>query len=348
MNERVGVGMVGVGMWGRRVAAGVKRTSGLELVSCFARSEETRRAAAAELRCHSASSLDELLDDRRIEGVLVLTPNQDHRSVTLRAAAAGKHVMVEKPMADTIEAAREMAEACAEKEVTLFVAHCFRRLGAARATAELIRAGRIGNAVMAEASFSLPGAFKPGSWRASRDTLAGGPLTQLGVHHADTLMSWFGPVAAVTGNLAHLAAKAEVDDVGVALLEHRSGVRSIISCSYVSPKTYELRVYGTLARLTYHTEMGIWPEAERMDSATTLTVEQLDGRREAIDFSERDMIVDELEEFARCVRTGAPPETGAAEGIASLEVIEAAIASSRTGRRQRVGGFDRIEAEELH
>ncbi len=341
MNERIGVGLVGVGMWGRRVAAAVKRSVGLELVSCFSRSEEARSAAAAEFHCRPATSLDELLGDPHIEGVLVLTPNQDHRAVTLQAAARGKHVMVEKPIADTSEAARSMADACRNEKVTLFVAHCFRRLGAARITAELIRSGRIGDVVMAEASFSLPGAFKPGSWRANRQTLSGGPLTQLGVHHADTLVSWFGPVAAVSGSLVHLAANADVDDVGVALLEHRSGVRSIISCSYVSPKTYELRIYGTLARLTYHTEMGIWPQAEDMDSATSLTLEQLDGRKESIRFPQRDMIVDELEEFARCIRSGAEPETGAAEGIAALEVVEAAIASSREGQRFGVDGFDR-------
>jgi predicted dehydrogenase len=309
-----------VGRWGVRLGAALRRSKGVKLVSCYARASGAREAAARELACDAAPSLDALLDDRRVEAVVVATPNDSHEELALAAAKRGLHVFVEKPIAPDEAAARAMAAACDRAGVTLQVGHAFRRLGASRAAQRLVRSGALGKVVLAEASFALPGAFAPGNWRASRATLPGGPMTQLGVHHADTLQAWLGPAVRVTGSLGHVAADADIDDVAVAVLEHGSGARSVIACSYVSPKTYAIRLYGTRANLALNTAMALWPEAERMDAGTTLTLEDGAGARR-VPFEVRDMLVDELEAFARCARSGEAPETGAEEGIAALRVI---------------------------
>ena len=231
----------------------------------------------------------------------MVTPNHTHAEIAVAAAARGRHVFVEKPFADRLADGLRAVEAIQRAGVLLFVGHSFRRLGAARAAATAIAEGALGEIVLAEANFSLPGAFSPGSWRSRRETLPAGPMTQLGVHHVDTLQAWIGPAISVRGSMTHMAAAAEIDDVAVALLEHESGARSVISCSYVSPKTYRIRVYGTQANLDYRTEMSIWPEAERMDEATTLTIEDATGSAD-LPFEPCDMLVDELEEFAWCIR----------------------------------------------
>lgn len=331
----VGLGLVGLGMWGQRMAAAAERAAGVHLSACFARDEAARSEAAERFGCRPAGSLDALLDDPEVEAVLVVTPNHTHTEIAVAAAERGKHVFVEKPIADTVSEGSRMADACERAGVVLFVGHSFRRLGAARATAAAIGEGALGEIVLAEASFSLPGAFPPGSWRSRRETLPGGPMTQLGVHHADTLQAWIGPAVSVRGSVAHLVADAEIDDVAVAVLDHTSGARSVIACSYVSPKTYRLRVYGTRANLEYRTDMTIWPAAERMDEATTLTIEDATGPA-SLPFEPCDMLVDELEELTRCVRDGTPPETGAEEGLAALRVIEGAVASSLSGEVHRI------------
>lgn len=338
MSRRIGVGLVGAGRWGRRVAQAVGRTSNLELVACFARSEASRRRVAGETGCRPVDSLEELVSDPRVRGVLVLTPNHVHLDVARAAADRGRHVLVEKPIAHTLESAAEIARACNRAGVVLFVAHCFRRLGAARAVGELVSAGRLGRVVLTEARFSLPGSFEPGSWRADPKTLVGGPLIQMGVHHCDTLQGWLGPVRRVSGSLDHLAAPAAVDDVAVAVLEHASGARSVVSCSYVSPKCYGFRLYGTEANLDYTTSMSLWPDAQRMDSETRLELQRRDGTVEGIPFEPRDMVADELEEFGRCIGEGATPETGAAEGIAALRVVLGAVESARTGHAVDLDG----------
>ncbi len=322
--EPVGIALIGTGMWGRRLAAAAARTPALDLVTCFSRTAEKRVAFAAEFGCEAATSFEAALDHPRVEGVLLVTPNGLHAAQTAACAERGKHVFVEKPIADTLEDGRLMQQSAGSAGITLMVGHGFRRLGAARRVKELLEAGALGQVVLAEANFSLPGTLTPDKWRFYRDTCPGGPLMQLGIHHADTLQYWLGPIARVEGAFARLATSAEIDDVAAARLTFASGALGTLNCSYVSPKTYALRLYGTQANLHYETDMSIWPQAEKMDAATSLTLETRTGR-ERVDFDERDMLVEELAEFARCVRGERTPETGAAVGLASLAVIRQAL-----------------------
>jgi predicted dehydrogenase len=196
----------------------------------------------------------------------------------------------------------------------------------------LIDQGAIGNAVLAEANFSLPGTLTPEKWRFYRETCPGGPLMQLGVHHADTLQYWLGPVESISGSFSRMATSAEIDDVGIASLRFASGALGTITSSYVSPKTYWLRLYGTEGNLHYQTDMSIWPNAEQMDSATMLTLTDKSGKQTPIEFETCDMLHDQLDEFARCVRGETGPETGSQEAVAALSVIRGALESHEAGR----------------
>ena len=315
----VGVALIGTGMWGARIAAAAERAS-LRLVTCFARDADKRRAFAARAGCEAASSLEAAIEHPEVEGVLLVTPNDTHAQQAIAAADRGRHVFVEKPIADTIEAAERMQDACASAGVALAVGHAFRRLGAARRVGQLIGGGALGDVVLAEATFSLPGSFPPEAWRAHRARNRGGPLMQLGIHHVDTLASWLGPIERATGRFAHVATDADIDDVGVVTLEFASGALGVVTGSYVSPKTLSLRLQGTAAVLEYRTDFSVWPDARALDGATTLT---LGG--EAIAFEERDMLAEELAEFGRCAREGGAPETGAEEGIRALRAILDAV-----------------------
>jgi xylose dehydrogenase (NAD/NADP) len=213
-----------------------------------------------------------------------------------------------------------MRQACEAAGVTLMVGHAFRRLGAARRVGELVAEGALGQVVLAEANLSLPGSFPPAAWRAHRERNPGGPLMQLGIHHVDTLASWLGPPVSSAGTFAHLATDADIDDVGVVAMRMAGGALASVTGSYVSPKTFAIRLSGTDAVLDYRADFGVWPDAARMDSVSEVT---LGGERVA--FEERDMLADELAEFGRCVRGEATPETGADEGIAALRAVRDAV-----------------------
>jgi len=331
MTQAVGVALIGTGMWGRRTAEAMRRSSALRLVSCFSRQAERREAFAREFGCSPASSLEAALEAPGVQGVLLITPNNVHAAGTRACAERGLHVYVEKPIADTLEDGRAMQRACEAAEVTLMIGHCFRRLGASRRIKALIEEGALGEVVLAEANFSLSGRLSPDKWRYYRETCPGGPLMQLGVHHADTLQYLLGSVSAVQGSFARLVTEAEIDDVGVASLAFAGGARGVIASSYVSPKTYSIRLLGSKGVLTAATDMTIWPEAEKMDPSTVVALQTKDGTMR-LEFESRDMLVDELNEFASCIRGEFVPETGAAEGLQALRVVLAAIESHTTGR----------------
>jgi predicted dehydrogenase len=316
----LGVALIGTGMWATQIAAAAGR-AGVRVVTCFSRDGDRRRAFAERAGCGAAPSLEAALEHPDVEAALILTPNDTHAEIAVACAERGLGVFVEKPIADTVAEAERMARACAEAGVTLMVGHAFRRLGAARRVGALVAEGALGRVVLAEANLSLPGSFAPDRWRAHRDRNPGGPLMQLGIHHVDTLASWLGAPVAASGRFARVASEADIDDVGVVALEMASGSLAAVTGSYVSPKTFAMRLYGTRAVLDYRADFSVWPAAERLDAVTTLT---LDGAPVA--FEERDMLAEELAELARCVRTGAEPETGAAEGIAALRAIRGALA----------------------
>ena len=335
MNQ-VGVALIGPGMWGKRLAPVIERTPSLRLVACYSRSQEKRQAFAAEFECEAAGSFEAAIEHPDVEGVLLLTPNSVHAEQALACAQRGKHVFVEKPIADALSDGYKIQEACQAAGVVLLVGHAFRRLGAARKVKQLLDEGVLGQVLLAEANFSLPGQLTPDKWRYYRETCPGGPLMQLGIHQADTLGYWLGPVRQVSGSFAHLATAAEIDDVGLALLEFESGARATLNSAYGSPKTFYLRLFGTAANLHYVTDMSIWPQADRMDAATSLTLQTKSGL-EILDFEPRDMLAEELDEFARCIRGQAAPETGAAEALAALEIIRGALASHETGQIYSMG-----------
>lgn len=314
-----GVAVVGTGMWAPRLASAAER-AGLELVTCFSRDEHKRGAFAERFGCEPVVSFDDAVGHPGVEGVLLVTPNDVHEEQALACAERGRHVFVEKPIADSTEAGERMRRACDEAGVTLMVGHAFRRLGAARRVKELLDDGALGRVVLAEANMSLPGSFKPEAWRAHRDRNPGGPIMQLGIHHIDTLAHWLGPVERAWGRFAHVHADADIDDVGVVALAFESGALGTLTGSYVSPKTLTLRLLGTEAVLDYRTDFSVWPEARALDGVTTLT---LGG--EPVDFEERDMLAEELAEFGCCIRGEAEPETGADEGIAALAAVLQAL-----------------------
>jgi UDP-N-acetyl-2-amino-2-deoxyglucuronate dehydrogenase len=314
-----GIAIVGTGRWAPRLAGAAAR-AGLELVTCFSRDEHRRGEFAERFGCGPVASLEEAIEHPAVDGVLLVTPNDVHEEQALACAERGRHVFVEKPIADSIEAGERMRRACEEAGVTLMVGHAFRRLGAARRVKQLLDDGALGRVVLAEANMSLPGTFKPEAWRAHRERNLGGPIMQLGIHHIDTLAYWLGPVERASGRFAHVHTPADIDDVGVVTLEFESGALGSLTGSYVSPKTLTLRLLGTEAVLDYRTDFSVWPDAQALDGATTLT---LGG--EPVEFEERDMLAEELAEFGRCICGEAEPETGAAEGMVALSAVLQAL-----------------------
>ncbi len=262
----------------------------------------------------------------------------------LLAAQHGKHVFVDKPIANTMAEGRQMVEACEKAGVVLLVGQDIRRLSGFRKMKELIDKGAIGKPVMAESNFSARLGFEltPDKWRWYGDDSGcpAGALMTMGIHHADTLSYFFGPVKSAYGLFAKLYTPASVEDVTNTLFQFESGVVGYIGSAYATLRTNWLYVYGTegtlqctvtLPNVPFDEYLKIWGVVDRY---TTLQLFEK-GKDKPVDvpLSIGDPILEEIDELATCIRTGAKPETDGKVGVASLALIRAAIESARTGKR---------------
>src|SRR5262245_48309522 len=121
--EAVNVGIVGLGRWAQVLARAAKKSDQLKIVSAYSRSEDKRRAFEAEFGVPAAASLDAMLADPAIAGVILTVPNEQHLALATQVAAAGKHVYTEKPIASTLEDGLVMADLQARHGITVTVGH---------------------------------------------------------------------------------------------------------------------------------------------------------------------------------------------------------------------------------
>lgn len=332
MADKVGVASVGLGRWGANLALAAKSTGDFELVSCYARTAETREKFAAEHGCRTAADIDELLADPEVSAIIVATSHQSHRSLIEAAARAGKHVFVEKPFTVSVDDGRAAVDAARKAAIVLQVGHQRRRLVAHREIRAMIEGGEIGEIQLLEANHSLPSGFRmpETAWRWNPDESPLGSMTSLGIHQIDTFTYLAGPIAAVSTSTRPGRDGVSIDEATGLLFEFESGAVGTLLTSFFTPWNIRLAVHGTEG-------------AAFSDADGELLEYQARGERERVHrpVGQVDPLGDQLAEFARAVRGEAIPEVGGEEGLEVIAVLEAAVESSRTGRRVDVADHRR-------
>ena len=320
----INVACLGMGWWSDVLADAMTRSDKFVIRSCYTRSEDKRAAFAAKYGCTAASSYEAILADKSIDAIINTTPNNVHLETTRQAAAAGKHVFLDKPIANTLAEGRAITEACRSAGVVLALGYQRRRESQFRWIRKQIDEGVFGRLVNAEANISRDrlGKIDLNSWRYQAAGMPGGVMLQIGVHYVDVLEYLIGPIKAVSGQLAQLVLPGDNPDVASLLLEHENGALSTVNASYASAsENYVMNIYGKQASAYYDLHGGL------------RLVRRGTEKPENIPFVKNDVFVDELEEFAAAVRGQGAPETGGEYATRSLGVIRAGVLSAHTGRR---------------
>ena len=343
----VRLGLVGIGSWSGVIADAVARSKKAKLVTCFTRTPEKRAAYSKKYGCDQEKSYEDLLKRKDIDGVLLITPNAVHAEEAILAAQFKKHIYVEKPIANTMADGRKIVEACEKAGIVLLVGQDMRRLSGFRKMKELIDGGAAGRPVMVESNFSAGLGFEltPDKWRWYGDDSgcpAGGLMT-MGVHHADTLNHFFGPIEKAFAFFNKLYIPAQVEDVTMTTFQFESGVLGYLGSSYATPRTNWIYVYGTdallqcsvsLPNLPFDEYLKIWSVVDRY--TTLQSFRKGKDKPEEIALPVGDPILEEVDEFADCIRTGAKPETDGKGALAALALVRASIESARTGKQVRL------------
>jgi len=343
----VRVALIGIGGWAGVIANGIKRSEKVELVTCFTRTPEKRKAFSQKYGCDQEKSYEDVLKRNDIDGVFLTTPNAIHAEHAVLAAQHEKHVFVEKPIANTIDHGKKIMEACQEAGKVLMVGHDIRRLAGNRKAKELIDGGAIGNPIMVESNFShdlgfqlTPEKFR---WRGDDSGCPAGALMTMGIHHADTISYFFGPIETAFSYFNKLYIPADVEDVSVTIFQFESGILGYLGSNYASPKSHWIYVYGTEANLScrvtlpevpFEEYLNIWPVVDQY--TRLLLYEKGKDEPKDIPLTAGDPILEEIDEFAGCIQTGAQPETDAKGALTALALIRASIESARTGKQVEI------------
>ena len=325
--EPLRVACIGMGWWSDVLADAIQRSKKLKIVACYTRSEDKRKAFASKYGCNAAPDYQAILQDRGIEAIVNTTPNDAHLETTRAASIAGKHVFLDKPIANTVSEGRAITEACRKAGVVLALGYQRRREGHFRWIRERIDAGAFGKLVNAEANISRDrlGKVDLNSWRYPAAGMPGGVMLQIGIHYADVLEYLIGPVKAVSGRFAQLVLPGDNPDVASLVLEHENGALSTLNASYASASEYYMmNIYGKEASAYYDMHQGL------------RVLKRGSGGASPVQCAKNDTFVEELEEFAKAVRGEGRPEMSGEGATASLAVIRAGIISAREGRRVEV------------
>jgi glucose-fructose oxidoreductase len=280
---------------------------------------------------YSYEQYDAMLQSDDIDAVYIALPNSLHAEYSIRAAQAGKHVLVEKPMALTEEQCERMAAAAREAGVKLMVAY---RLHFERANLEAIevaRSGRIGEPRIFTSTFTMH--VVPGNIRV-RKALGGGTLYDIGVYCINAARGLFRdePVevrASAAGTIG------ELEETFTAALRFPGERMATFTCSFGAADVSEYRLVGTKG------DLAVEPAYEyAMALQHRLTIE---GERKERRFAKRDQFAPELLYFSDCVLKNHEPEPGPGEGLADVRVIRALYRSAQTGQPVELGPYEKRE-----
>jgi len=290
-SDKLRVAALGMGWWSDVLADAIMRSDKFEIVSCFTRSEDKRNAFAKKYGCKPVGSYDDILKDASIEAVINTTPNNVHLETTRQAAQAGKHVFLDKPIANTVADGNAISKICKQAGIVLALGYQRRRERHFRWIKNEIDAGRFGKLVQAECNISRDrlGQFDLSSWRYTAAGMPGGVMLQIGIHYVDVLEFLLGPIKRVSAMLAQLVLPGDNPDVANMILEHESGALSNLTASYASASEYYMmNIYGKEASAYYDLFNGLRHLKRGEKNANPVATEKADTIRE------------ELEEFAHC------------------------------------------------
>jgi UDP-N-acetyl-2-amino-2-deoxyglucuronate dehydrogenase len=341
---RHGIGIVGAGVIGAVHAEAVGLVPGATLAAVTDVDPGRAKALAATWDCAAEPDLASLLARDDIDVVLVCVPSGLHAEVGVQATAAGKHVVVEKPIEVTLAAADRLIAAARANNVLVTVISQHRFDAGLHELRQLLDSGALGSLLLGEAStkwYRTQDYYDSAAWRGTWE-LDGGSLMNQGIHYLDLLLWAMGPAAEVTAICATQAHRVEVEDTTLALVRFASGaVGTVLSSTAAYPGfDQRLEITGTNGTVIVENgaitsralvndrlaELGVATPATTVTSATEPTATAKPG---GIDPSSH---AAQIAEFLTAIDNGREPAVTADSARATLQVICAVYESARTGR----------------
>jgi predicted dehydrogenase len=321
-----GAGIVGLGRVSRGHARALQGAKNARLVAACDIDPQRVERFTGEYDCAGETSLDRLLARQDVDAVLIALPHGLHEEAVIAAARAGKHIMVEKPMAMEVGACDRMIAAAKEHGIQLFIAHTERFIAATRTAKELLDSGEVGTPVFATDVWYQP--FRRETrqpWMLDRSR-GGGFLQMAGSHMIDRLVYLLGsPVKSARASVrTAYHPDVKCDDAVLAFLELENGT----PCTFATTSYKDTPNAGVEAHAV---ELLCTDGMVKVDQRRRVYVSR-GGKYEEVPVPDNHAVRIEWDAFTDSIESGSPPPVSLDHARHVVAVMEACEESSRTGK----------------
>ena len=326
------VAVVGLGWWGRVIVPLVSTSLRLRVVA-VADPDPAAAAFAAEQRVPLAKSLDEVLRDPDVQGVVLCTPHTLHTDQIVKAAQAKKHVFCEKPLSMSRRDVLRAVEACNANRVALAVGHEKRFEPPVQELMKMVKGGELGTPLQIEANFvqdkflSLPA----DNWRLSAKEAPAGPMTATGIHLLDLSVGVMGAADRVFASVRTLGSQLVNGDTLGILVNFKSGGNALLGAVLATPFDGRFAVYGSQGWAEVRDKAH--PESPQ---GWTLTTHIRGKEKQSREFAPAKAVLANLEAFADAAAGRAAYPVPQDQMIANVSALEAIFRSASSGVVEKV------------
>ena len=316
-------GVIGAGgIADRRTIPGMMLADNAELIAVMEINEEFAESLRAKWNAKRAYTSDvELLADPEIDAVYIASPVFLHAKQAMAAADAGKHILIEKPLAMTSEEGQKVIDYCHSKGVQIAAGLMMRFGSYVQVMKQKIAEGKIGRVVSGYSQFTCWYPDMPGNWRQSKKNGGGGAMMDMGVHCIDLMQYITGSkVRQVAAFHDTLSFQYEVEDSSMVLLRLENGAQCVVQSNFNIPDAaakWRVEIFGDQGRLVGENVIGDQGAYDAQQDTQNVTGEKID-----VEFG--NMYTREIESFGNSILNGTPLEVPASDAVYVQRVMEAA------------------------
>jgi predicted dehydrogenase len=324
----LGVAVVGCGYWGPNLARNVAEHPELRLHAlCDRDPGQLRALAQRHPQARAIDDLDDALCDDAVEAVIVATPPQTHYPLVKRALQAGRHVLVEKPLATRLDHAHELADLAEDSDLVLMPGHTFIYSPAVNAVRDLVQTGVVGDIHFITSSRMNLGKYQ-----------SDGVVCDLAPHDLSILMYWLDqPIVEVAASGSSVFAQG-VPETAFLTLTFAGGTTANVQLSWLAPRKLRQMIVVGSKRMVQYDDTASDEPVRVYDRGMDVGPPSNFGEHQLI-YRTGDVVIPrvepqeplrlELQDFARAIRTGEEPRSNVALGIQIVAAVEMATASMR-------------------
>jgi predicted dehydrogenase len=335
-DRKVRYAVVGVG-WIAQTAflPGVEHTGNSEVVALVTGHEEKAQKVGEKYgisAVYSYEEFDELLGSETIDAVYLATPNWDHVELAVKTLEAGVHLLLEKPMAVSVEECERISAAAEGSGAKLMIAYRLHHEPGMMAALDTVRSGKLGQLRYFNSSFSQP---VSGQNHRAKNGYWAGPVPDMGPYPINMVRNLFGaePVEVFATGVCTDPVSFTMDDTVVVTLKFPGARVATMAMSYNAQDLDDYRVVGNLGDLFSQPAFGM---GAQMKHIVTVGEEKSEET-----FAKTDHFGGELKYFSECVIEGREPEANGEEGMLDVRILEAVESALRTGVPQTLLPYTR-------